>query len=153
MPGNTIIEKIFQSHSTRKASAGQTIWIDIDVASARDFGGPNVVKNLQKYYEKDTSPFDYEKVFFTFDLVAPANNKKYADNQQICREFAKRNHIKVYDVDMGIGSHVLFEQGKILPNTTAVGTDSHYNILGAFGAFGQGMGDVDIAYIFKKGRT
>jgi 3-isopropylmalate/(R)-2-methylmalate dehydratase large subunit len=34
-----------------------------------------------------------------------------------------------------------------------VGTDSHYNILGAIGAFGQGMGDQDIAFIFKTGKT
>jgi len=33
------------------------------------------------------------------------------------------------------------------------GTDSHLNILGAIGAFGQGMGDKDIAFIFRTGRT
>jgi len=85
--------------------------------------------------------------------IAPAKNKKYANNQQICREYAKEFGVKVYDVDAGIGSHVIYDRGIIKPNTTVVGTDSHYNILGAFGAFGQGMGDVDIAYIVKKGRT
>jgi 3-isopropylmalate/(R)-2-methylmalate dehydratase large subunit len=34
-----------------------------------------------------------------------------------------------------------------------VGTDSHLNILGAIGAFGQGMGDQDIAFTFKAGKT
>jgi len=34
-----------------------------------------------------------------------------------------------------------------------VGTDSHMNILGAVGCFGQGMGDVDIAFAFKTGKT
>ena len=37
--------------------------------------------------------------------------------------------------------------------TTVVGTDSHFNILGAVGSFGQGMGDVDIAFAFRTGRT
>jgi 3-isopropylmalate/(R)-2-methylmalate dehydratase large subunit len=34
-----------------------------------------------------------------------------------------------------------------------VGTDSHLNILGAIGAFGQGMGDQDIAFAYRAGKT
>ncbi|RLF31485.1 MAG: homoaconitate hydratase family protein, partial [Thermoplasmata archaeon] len=41
---STIIEKIFAAHSTDRVAAGETIWLDIDVRTARDFGGPNVVK-------------------------------------------------------------------------------------------------------------
>ena len=47
---------------------------------------------------------------------------------------------------MGIGSHVALEYGLTWPGSTFVGTDSHLNILGAIGAFGQGMGDQDIAF-------
>ncbi|MFP4489571.1 MAG: aconitase family protein, partial [Bacteroidales bacterium] len=36
---------------------------------------------------------------------------------------------------------------------TAVSTDSHANILGAVGAFGQGMGDQDIAAAWNKGKV
>jgi 3-isopropylmalate/(R)-2-methylmalate dehydratase large subunit len=39
------------------------------------------------------------------------------------------------------------------PGSTFVGTDSHLNILGAVGGFGQGMGDQDIAFTFKTGKT
>ena len=54
---------------------------------------------------------------------------------------------------MGIGSHVAIEQGLTWPGSTFVGTDSHLNILGAIGAFGQGMGDQDIAFTFRAGKT
>ena len=37
--------------------------------------------------------------------------------------------------------------------TTFVSTDSHANIMGAVGAFGQGMGDVDIAQAFAFGKV
>jgi len=152
--GKTIIEKIFQAHSSDEdVKPGKIIWLDIDLATARDFGGPNVVKNLKKYYPDDPTPWKKDGFMFTFDLVAPANNKKYANNQQICREYGREYGVKVFDVDSGIGSHLIYDKGIIKPNFTVVGTDSHYNILGAFGAFGQGMGDVDIAYIVKKGRT
>ena len=45
------------------------------------------------------------------------------------------------------------EEGQATPGMTIVGTDSHLNILGAVCAFGQGMGDQDIAFAFKTGRT
>ncbi len=47
----------------------------------------------------------------------------------------------------------MIETGLALPGGTVVGTDSHLNILGAIGAFGQGMGDQDIAFAFKAGKT
>ncbi|MDH5706528.1 MAG: aconitase family protein, partial [Candidatus Aminicenantes bacterium] len=150
--GKTIIEKIIRNHTEDEVSPGQVVWMGLDVRSARDFGGPNVVKNFEREY--GNSPVaDIKKTFFTFDLCVPACSLKYADNQQVCREFARKQGIRVFDVDSGIGSHVLIEEGLAQAGTTVVGTDSHLNILGAIGCFGQGMGDVDITYAFKTGKT
>jgi len=153
--GKTIIEKIFASHTEEKekVKAGETIWLELDVRSARDFGGANVVKNFERHYGRDAELADVKKTFFTFDCVAPANNIPYAVNQQICRVFARKKGVKVYDVDAGIGSHLMIEEGLALPGSTVVGTDSHLNIVGAVCAFGQGMGDQDIAFAFKTGKT
>lgn len=148
----TIIERIIQSHTGDDVAPGKIVWMDLDVRSARDFGGPNVVKNFEREYGNDPV-HDKAKTFFTFDLCAPACSLKYADNQQICRDFARKQGIKVFDVDSGIGSHVLIEEGLAAEGTTVVGTDSHLNILGAVGCFGQGMGDVDITFAFKTGKT
>jgi len=147
----TIIEKIFQSHTDQRVEIGSTIWLEIDIRTARDFGGAQVVKNLKKHYHGNYI-HDPSHTFFTFDCNAPANTIGYANNQQICRKFARENGIKVYDVDRGIGSHVMIEEGFIYPGVTAVGTDSHYNIVGAVGAFGQGMGDKDVAFAWKTGK-
>jgi len=153
--GSTIIEKIIADHTTEDVSPGKIVWMEIDVRSARDFGGANVVKNLEKYYPNETKIADPEKTFFTFDCVVPANNLGYAENQQIARVFARKHLARknLYDVDAGIGSHVMIEKGIAVPGCTVVGTDSHLNILGAIGAFGQGMGDQDIAFTFKTGKT
>jgi 3-isopropylmalate/(R)-2-methylmalate dehydratase large subunit len=150
--GHTIIEKIIQAHSTEDVRAGRIVWMDLDVRSARDFGGANVVQHFRREYP-GAKVADPEKTTFTFDCVAPANTIPYATNQHLCRLFAREQGLRVYDVDSGIGSHVLIEEGLALPGSTVVGTDSHLNILGAVGAFGQGMGDGDIAFAFKAGRT
>lgn len=148
--GKTMIQKIFERHSDTKADVGDIIDIDIDVRVARDFGGANVVKNLE---DNNLSIDDSHKTFFTFDCNPGGCDQKYAANQHICRLFARRNGIKVYDMNSGIGTHLVIEDGLIQPGGTLVSTDSHANILGAIGAFGQGMGDKDIAYAFAYGKT
>jgi len=150
--GRTLIEKIMSSHGGGDCHAGDVAWIDIDNRTARDFAGASVVGNLQKY-GGDTPIADRSKTFFTFDCNVPANTIPYANNQQRIRNFAREYDLKVYDVDAGIGSHVVIEEKYGKPGTTTVGTDSHLNIMGSVGAFGQGMGDVDIAYAFKTGKV
>ncbi len=149
--GETLVEKILAAHRVGTGS-GDTLWIEVDVRSARDFGGANVVGNFKRHYPGEKVA-DARRTFFTFDCVAPANNIPYANNQQVCRTFAREQGIRVYDVDMGIGTHVLIEEGVAVPGSIVVGTDSHMNLLGAVGALGQGMGDVDIAFTFRTGCT
>lgn len=152
MPGQTIIEKIIQGHSDEEVAPGRIVWMDLDVRTARDFAGASVVQNYRTHY--GGSPVaDASRTFFTFDCVVPAKTIPYASNQHLCRLWAREQGIKVYDVDAGIGSHVAIEEGLAYPGCTFVGTDSHLNILGAIGAFGQGMGDQDIAFAFKTGKT
>ena len=148
--GKTIIEKIIGSHSDRSVSPGDIVDLNIDTRIARDFGGANVVKNLE---DNGLSIDDPSRTFFTFDCNPGGSSQKYATNQQLCREFARKNGIKVYDIDAGIGTHLAIDEGLVCPGEILVSTDSHANLVGAVGAFGQGMGDQDIAYAFAKGKV
>ena len=146
----TLLEKILATHSKYEIiHPGEIIDIEIDSRTARDFGGANVVKNLKTYGLTIADP---DKTFFTFDCNPTGSDQKYAVNQHICRLFARENGIKVYDIDAGIGTHILIEDGYAYPGSTTVSTDSHANILGAVGAFGQGMGDMDIAAAWHSGK-
>ena len=147
----TIIEKIFAAHSNQEiVKPGDIVDIKIDARVARDFGGANVVKNL---LDHGLSIDDPVKTFFTFDTNPGGSDQKYAANQQYCRMFARENGIKVYDINSGIGTHQAIEKGLIQPGGTFVSTDSHANIMGAIGAFGQGMGDQDMAAVWAKGKA
>ncbi len=146
-----LIEKIIAQHSKfDSVKPGDIIDISIDVRAARDFGGPNVVKTM---IEKKLSLDDTAKTFFTFDTNPTGSDQKYAVNQQIVRVWARNNKVKVYDINNGIGTHTMINEGLVVPGSTAVTTDSHANILGAIGAFGQGMGDQDIAAAFNRGKV
>lgn len=148
--GMTIIEKILSCHAGRDVRPGEIVDIEIDARVARDFGGANVVKNL---LDNQLGIADAAKTFFTFDCNPGGSDQKYAANQHVCRQFARENGIHVFDIDAGIGTHIAIDRGLVGPGETFVSTDSHANILGAIGAFGQGMGDQDIAHAFAFGKV
>ena len=149
--GLTLLEKIIANHSKHDVvKPNDIVDIEIDARAARDFGGPNVVKNIEEYgLEID----DVSKTFFTFDTNPTGSDQKYAVNQQIVRVFARKHGIKIFDIDNGIGTHTMMSEGIAYPGSTGLTTDSHANILGAIGAFGQGMGDKDMAAAFSKGKV
>ncbi|APF19380.1 homoaconitate hydratase family protein [Caldithrix abyssi DSM 13497] len=147
----TIIEKILARHAGKKTvKPGDIVDVEIDVRIARDFGGPNVVKNL---VENGLEIDDPSKTFFTFDTNPTGSDQKYAANQHFCRQFAREKGIKVFDINVGIGTHTAIEEGLAIPGATLVSTDSHANIVGAVCAFGQGMGDQDIAAVWATGKA
>ncbi len=149
--GQTLIEKILANHSDQDVvRPGEIVDIEIDVRAARDFGGANVVKNL---INNGLDVADPAKTFFTFDCNPTGSDQNYAANQQYCRLFAREKGIKVFDIDAGIGTHLVIEEGIAVPGSTVISTDSHANILGAIGAFGQGMGDQDIAAAWASGKS
>jgi 3-isopropylmalate/(R)-2-methylmalate dehydratase large subunit len=147
----TLLEKIITSHSGRRnVAAGDITDVEIDVRAARDFGGASVVSHIR---QSGLNINDPAKTFFTFDCNPTGSDQKYAVNQHVCRLFARDHGIRVFDIDAGIGTHIMIEKGLALPGSTAVSTDSHANVLGAIGAFGQGMGDMDIAAAWHKGKV
>lgn len=144
-----MIEKIIAAHSKQAVvKPGEIVDVLIDARVARDFGGANVVKNL---LDNGLDVDDATRTFFTFDCNPGGSDQKYAANQHFCRQYAREKGIRVYDIDAGIGTHLAIENGLAWPGSTFVSTDSHANIMGAIGAFGQGMGDQDIAATWARG--
>lgn len=148
--GRTLIEKIISRHAGREVAPGQIVDVEIDVRAARDFGGANVVKNLQ---QAGLGVADAAKTVFTFDCNPGGSDQGYAANQQLCRTYARETGVALRDIDQGIGTHVAIDDGLVGPGATFVSTDSHANIMGAVGAFGQGMGDQDIAAAWAHGKV
>jgi homoaconitate hydratase family protein/3-isopropylmalate dehydratase small subunit len=148
--GQTLIEKIIASHAEGPVRPGEIVDVEIDVRAARDFGGANVVKNLQA---AGLAVDDPARTVFTFDCNPGGSDQGYAANQQFCRTYARETGVALRDVDQGIGTHVAIDDGLVGPGSTFVSTDSHANIMGAVGAFGQGMGDQDIAAAWAHGKV
>ena len=124
--GMTVTEKIMAAHAGKpEVKPGDIVDLFIDARVARDFGGANVVQHMVRNHLEVSDP---SRTFFTFDCNPTGSDQKYATNQHICRQFARANGIRVYDIDQGIGSHILIEEGLAYPGSTAISTDSHANI-------------------------
>jgi 3-isopropylmalate dehydratase small subunit len=150
MAGQTAIEKILNAHSSQRVAPGEIVEIVLDSRAARDFGGANVVGHLEKRGLGLNAP---GQTYFTFDCNPTGSDQKYAANQHSCRLFARRTGAQLFDIGSGIGTHLAVDEGLAWPGSTFVSTDSHANILGGIGAFGQGMGDIDIAAGFAHGKV
>ncbi len=150
--GKTAIVKIMERASGRTVRVGERIWCRVDLASARDFGGANCVLQFEKEMGREAKVWNPDKIAYTFDLQAPSHSEKVSNNQKIIREFAKRQGIgHLFDINHGIGQHVMLEAGLIKPGDVVLGTDSHMNLLGAVGAFATGVGNSDVAAAYVNG--
>ena len=147
--GMTMIEKILANHSAYDTvRPGEIIDLHIDLRVARDIGGAHVVKQIQ---DNKLPIADPSKTFFTLDSNTIYAKSQYAEHLQVCRTFARENEIYVFEIHTGIGSHLMIDNGFAMPGSTLLSTDPQANILGAIGAFGQGVGEKDITTAFSKG--
>ena len=149
--GSTIIEKILEKASGKKVAPGDKVWAKVDLVAMRDFGGPNVILKYEKEFDGEPV-FDPEKIAITFDLHIPPRQIKEAENQKICREFAREKGVKLFDINHGVGQHTLLEHGLVKPYDVIIGTDSHMNLLGVAEAFSTGVGITDIVTAMRYGK-
>lgn len=146
-----IIKKLISKKIGQDVFADERIWLPVNLLTMRDFGGPNAILEYKESF-KNKPVFDKNKVAITFDLHIPPRDEKTATNQHICREFAKEMGIKVFDINEGIGQHVLLEHNMVHQGDVIVGTDSHMNLLGACGALALGVGTTDIVAGMRYGK-
>ncbi|MEA3507457.1 MAG: aconitase/3-isopropylmalate dehydratase large subunit family protein [Synergistota bacterium] len=152
--GKTMIEKSIRRAAGKEVKVGERVWCNMDLSTARDFGGANCVLQFEEVTDNKGKVWNPDKIAFTFDLQAPSHSEKVSRNQKIIRDFAKKQGVsKVFDIKWGIGQHVLLENGLVKPGDVILGTDSHMNLLGAVGAFATGVGNTDIVASWFQGTS
>ena len=154
LSGLTLIQKIIKNHadiSEDDLFPGNIVWVSLDLVTARDYAGPQVISLFEQCYPKSTV-FNNEKIVLTPDCYPYGNDPKHAQDQEILRVFSKKHNLTLTDLGSGIGSHLIVKRGFTFPGDIVIGADSHYNLLGAFGILGQGAGDVMLAFSFKTGK-
>ena len=135
----TIAEKILAAKSGRSSvTPGEIVeaYPDLVMSHTATWRSVSVMDRIGA-----TRLYDPERLAIVLDHISPAKTEKYAADQQISRNFARKFGIrKFYDIDSGIAHLVLMEAGHVAPGDLIVGTDSHCTIYGSLGALGTGIG-------------
>lgn len=147
----TIAEKILAAKSGKSSvTPGEIVeaYPDLVMSHTATWRSVSVMQKIGA-----TKLYDPNRLAVVLDHIAPAKTEKYAADQQISRNFARKNGVtKFYDVDSGIAHLVLMEAGHVVPGDLIVGTDSHCTIYGSLGALGTGIGYTEVASVWITGK-
>ena len=150
--GLTLSEQILSHSAGRTVHAGEFVVVEPDVVMSHDSLTPSIIKIMREEIgvEKIKHP---ERLVIVFDHVVPPSTVATADSQNLVRQFACDQGVRLFDVGRGICHQVLVEEGIASPGKIVVGADSHSTGYGSVGAFGTGMGSTDVALIWATGKT
>ena len=151
--GKTMSEKILAKASgNREVSAGDIVWVNVDIAMTDDVLGPRV-EIADRMKEIHDEVWDKEKVVIISDHYVPPATPKQAEIVKYTRDWSREHGIVHYYEYIGPCHQILAEKGFDLPGTVVFGTDSHTTTGGAFGCFSTGCGSTEMMGIMVTGQT
>lgn len=147
--GRTIAEQILSAHSGGDARAGDFVLADVDLVFFHDASRPHPIEILKEM--GGDRVFNPDQVIGFIDHY-PSPTDVVARRQQMVRQFAAEQGIRLYPLGSGISHTILPEQGHIIPGQLVLGGDSHSCTHGALNTFATGMGTTDIAAALIAGQ-
>lgn len=148
--GQTMIEKIFKSHSDNEVSAGKIAIVDVDSCMGTDGSTPMAIDYFKKM--NGNKVVNAENVVFFADHYSPAPNQIVAELHSLMNKFSKEHGCNYFSTGKGIGNQVMMEKGFVHPGEIVLGADSHACTFGALNAFAFGIGSSDLATILISGK-
>jgi methanogen homoaconitase large subunit len=152
MKSMSLAEQILSHKAGHPVEPGEMIIVEPDVVMGHDSLSPGIIKIMTEQLGVDKA-YNPQQMVLVLDHVAPASTVGTANNQNLVRQFAREQGVRLFDVGRGICHQVLVEEGIARPGFLILGSDSHSTSYGAVGAFGAGMGSTDIALIWATGKT
>lgn len=150
--GQTLAQQILSHKTGRAVLPGELVIIEPDVVMSHDSLTPGIIQIFQEELNAKKI-HDPQQLVFVFDHVVPASTVGTADNQNLVRDFARQQCVRLFDAGYGICHQILVEEKIAAPGRIVAGADSHSTSYGAVGAFGTGMGSTDVALLWATGRT
>jgi 3-isopropylmalate/(R)-2-methylmalate dehydratase large subunit len=155
----TLTEQILAKAAKKdRVSAGDNIWIDVDVLMTHDVCGPGTIGVFHKEFGRDAKVWDREKVVIIPDHYIFTKDAMANRNVDVLRQFVKEQDLPFY-YDVGTENYkgvchiALPEEGHTRPGEVLLGTDSHTCTAGAFGEFATGIGNTDAGFVMGTGKT
>ncbi|MFC0474905.1 3-isopropylmalate dehydratase large subunit [Robertmurraya beringensis] len=150
--GMTMSEKILARVSGQsKVSAGDIVWVKVDIAMMHDLLGPWLVD--AGFRRLGGQLFDKDKVVVVSDHCTPPATVQQADILKFTRDWARNQDLTYYYEFEGPCHQVIVEHGHVRPGRLILGTDSHTCMAGGLGAFATGIGSTEMIGVLLTGET
>lgn len=150
--GMTMSEKILARVSGQsKVSAGDIVWVNVDIAMMHDLLGPWLVDG--GFRRLGGQLFDKDKVVVVSDHCTPPATVQQADILKFTRDWARNQDLTYYYEFEGPCHQVIVEHGHVRPGRLILGTDSHTCMAGGLGAFATGIGSTEMIGVLLTGET
>jgi len=172
--GMSITEKILARGAGRRSvSAGQTVWVEVDLLMTHDVCGPGTIGIFEKQFGADAKVWDPDKVLIIPDHYIFTADAKCHRNIDLLRDFVRRQGLtRYYDPEfvhagagmptpyadptqtsyLGVCHAAMLAEGFDRPGQIILGTDSHTCTAGAVGAFATGIGNTDAGFVLGTGK-
>ena len=149
--GKTFAEKILgQKSGLGDVAPGQIVEVRPEMTLSHDFAA-NVIQHFRAMGA--TRVWDPDRIFICLDHRVPADTAEEANNHQRIRTFCREQGVRAFfEAGTGIAHQVIVEKGYALPGEIVLGTDSHSCSYGVVGAFGTGIGETEMAFLWATGR-
>ncbi len=150
--GQTIVEKIAQSHMTEGPDRPLRMGDVISLRPKHVMTHDNTAAVMKKFRSIGATRIDDPaQPVFTLDHDiqnrSEGNLAKYRDIEA----FAREQGVDFHPAGTGIGHQIMVSSGYVVPGSLVVASDSHSNMYGAMGAVGTPVVRTDAAAIWATG--
>ena len=150
--GQTIVEKIAQSHMTEGPSRPLRAGDFLSIRPYHVMTHDNTSAVMKKFKAIGASKvYNPAQPVFAADHDIQNIEESNLARYRSMEAFAKEQGIDFYPPGAGIGHQIMVEQGYVLPGSFVVASDSHSNMYGALGAIGTPVVRTDAAAIWATG--
>ncbi len=150
MSGTTFVHRMLTAAAGKPVAPGDRVPVALDRAVLSGVRGPSVLARLRD----GDGPWDPDRLILTMDFQAPEVESAVPRSRALCRELADRFGLShVFDLNMGIGSHVVVESALLDPGRVVAGCGRCLGVLGGIGVLGLRLDEESLAAALPAGRT
>jgi 3-isopropylmalate/(R)-2-methylmalate dehydratase large subunit len=148
MSGSAYVHRILSRASAAPAAPGSTVETGLDRIVLSGARAPGVLVQVRD----QGGPKSPDDLLLTMDFQAPEVESQVPRSRALCREVVERFGLRhVFDLNMGIGSHVVVESALIRPGALVGGSGRCLGVMGGIGALGLRLDDSALIGAIVKG--
>ncbi len=142
--------RILSRGAGRPVRAGDRVEAALDRAVISGARGPAALLKVRD----GGGPWSADDLLLTMDFQAPEVESRTPRSRAVCRELSEQFGLQhVFDLNMGIGSHVVLESALVRPGTLAAGSGRCLGVVGGAGALGLRLEEDQLAAAIVAGRA